>query len=39
MIEVNKKIYLRNNNEINVDTLYAPKLSNTIKKVYDFVLS
>ena len=39
MIEVNKKLYLRNNNEINVDTLYAPKLSNTIKKVYDFVLS
>ena len=40
MIEVNKKLYLRNNsNEINVDTIYAPKLSNTIKKVYDFALS
>lgn len=39
MIEVNKKLYLKNGNEINVDTKYAPKLSDTIKKVYDFVLS
>ncbi len=38
MIEVNKKLYLRNGIEINVDTKYAPKLSSTIKKVYDFVL-
>ena len=34
----NKKLYLRNGIEINVDTKYAPKLSSTIKKVYDFVL-
>lgn len=38
MIEVNKKLYLRNNVEINVDSLYAPRLSNTIKKVYEFLL-
>lgn len=38
MIEVNKKLYLHNGIEINVDTKYAPKLQNTIKKVYDFVL-
>lgn len=38
MIEVNKKLYLRNGIEINVDTKYAPKLQNTIKKVYDFIL-
>lgn len=38
MIEVNKRLYLRNGIEINVDTKYAPKLQNTIKKVYDFIL-
>lgn len=38
MVEVNKKLYLRNGIEINVDTKYAPKLQNTIKKMYDFVL-
>ena len=38
MIEVNKKLYLRNGIEINVDTRYAPRLSSTIKKVYNFVL-
>lgn len=38
MIEVNKKLYLRNGIEINIDTIYAPRLSSTIKKVYNFVL-
>ena len=39
MIEINKKLYLRNGVELNVDTIYAPKLQNTIKKVYDFLLT
>lgn len=39
MIEVNKKTYLKNCCEINVDTQYAPKLSKTIKKVYEFLIS
>lgn len=38
MIEVNKKLYLRYGFEINVDTRYAPRLTHTIKKVYDFIL-
>lgn len=38
MIEVNKKTYLKNTCEINTDSNYAPRLSNTIKRVYDFCL-
>lgn len=39
MIEVNKKLYIRNGIEINVDTKYAPRLTSTIKKVYDLLLN
>ncbi|MBQ0020951.1 MAG: N-formylglutamate amidohydrolase [Bacteroidales bacterium] len=38
MIEVNKKLYLRNGIEINIDTRYAPRLTSTIKKVYNSLL-
>lgn len=39
MIEVNKKTYLKQGHQINADSLYAPRLSHTIKKVYSFLLS
>lgn len=39
MIEVNKRLYLKDGIKINTDTLYAPRLTETIKRVYRKLLS